>query len=215
MLLLALNGYFMRLDYVNVGFWVWQWFHWAIFCCVDSSCCCWRSFCYNVWKEFTPKTRRRQRLLHYRRIIRIVQSYMSTNHHHQSSSANFYRRSSSTVRTLSIMQETTALTWRRVMVVLGGVARPKKRWTTHELSAMHLMISSVPGRGNSSEKTYRASNTLDTILSPRCCTPSSWVVLGWIVSAWATLALLLGSFLPLEALESGGLWIWSCSSLAA
>lgn len=148
---------------MGVVIWGRQWFQSAIFCCVDNSCCYWRWFCYNVWKEFTPKTHRQQRLLllllvrelppsrsassrrmlanmKYRWKVRIIQSPMSTSPRHQSSFAATYQRSSSTVKTLWITQATTAPSWSWAMVVLGGVARLKKRWTTHRLSALHLMI---------------------------------------------------------------------------
>lgn len=59
------------------------------------------------------------------------------------------------------------------------------------------------------------ADTPDTISSPRCSTPSSSVVLGSIVSAWATRAPLSGNCSPWEVSASGGLWTWSCSSLAA
>ncbi|XP_042276122.1 TM2 domain-containing protein 2 isoform X1 [Thunnus maccoyii] len=52
----------------------------------------------------------------------------------------------------------------------------------------------------------RPAGTPDTISSPLCCTPSSWVVSGLIVSAWATPAPLWGSCSPWEDWESGGSW---------
>lgn len=41
-----------------VSSWQWKWFLWVIFCCADSSCCCWPSSSYNAWRELTPRTRR-------------------------------------------------------------------------------------------------------------------------------------------------------------